>query len=190
MGSGLAAHIKKFVGLSEAEEAILLGYTRQLEIKKKTFLLKEGQVCKTSFFVEKGCLRLFFINEKGAEQTAQFAIENWWLADYASFCSGAPSQFFIQAVENSKITMFEKLSQDELYAKLPQLERYFRHILEKSYGAAQWRIKYIFSLSKEDQYRHFISSYPEFVQRIPQYMLASFLGLTPEYLSEIRKKKA
>ena len=189
MDNGLIAHIRKFVKLTKEEEAILLNCANPVEIKKKDYLLKEGQVCKANYFVEKGCLRLLFIDDKGIEQTAQFAIENWWMADYASFWGGAPSGFFIQAVENSRIIVFDKSVLEELYTKLPQLERYFRLILEKSYGAAQWRIKYIFSLSKEDMYKTFISSYPEFGQRVPQYMLASFLGLTPEYLSELRKKK-
>jgi len=190
MPAGLATHIKKFVDLTEEEASILLTYTRPLEIKKKGFLLKEGQVCRANYFVEKGCLRLFFIDEKGTEQTVQFAIENWWVTDYTGFRSQAPSHFYIQAVENSKITVFERSTQDGLFAKLPQLERYFRLILEKSYGASQWRIKYIFSLSKENMYKQFIASFPAFVQRIPQYMLASYLGLTPEYVSEIRKKKS
>ena len=189
MQTGLAAHIQKFVGLTNAESEILYESVKPLELKKKELLLKEGQVCKANYFVEKGCLRLFFIDEKGAEQTSQFAIENWWLTDYGSFCSGAPSQFYIQAVEKSKVIVLEKSKQDDLFEKLPQLDRYFRRILEKTYGAAQWRIKYIFSLSKEDRYKHFMNSHPEFAQKVPQYMLASFLGLTPEYLSEIRKKK-
>jgi len=190
MNTGLAAHIKRYVDLTAGEATTLFGYTRPLEIKKKSFLLKEGQVCKTNYFVEKGCLRLFFTDEKGVEQTTQFAIENWWITDYASLCSQAPSHFHIQAVEHSSIIAIDEPTRDELFAKLPQLERYFRQVLEKSYGAFQWRIKYIYSFSKEEMYEHFSTSFPGFVQRVPQYMLASYLGLTPEYLSEIRKKKS
>jgi len=186
----LAAHIRKFAFLSEEEEAVLLTHVKLLQIKKKTLLLKEGQVCKANYFVEKGCLRLFFVDERGAEQTAQFAIENWWMTDYASFCNRVPSQFFIQAVEDSAIIAIERNKQEELFAKLPPLERYFRQVLENSYAASQQRIRYMFSLSKENMYKHFSASFPVFVQRVPQYMLASYLGLTPEYVSEIRKKKA
>ncbi|MEO5682215.1 MAG: Crp/Fnr family transcriptional regulator [Chitinophagaceae bacterium] len=189
MHTTLAAHLKKFVTVTAEEEAVLQRYTQALTVKKKDFLLKEGQVCKANYFVAKGCLRMFFTDEKGAEQTVQFAIENWWMADYASFCNQVPAQFYIQAVEETNVIAFDKASREELFSKLPQLERYFRLILEKSSGASQWRIKYIFSLSKEEMYGHFNASYPGFVQRVPQYMLASFLGLTPEYLSEIRKKK-
>jgi len=186
----LTTHIKKFTFLSEADEIALLSYVKPLQIKKKALLLKEGQVCKANYFVEKGCLRLFFVDEKGAEQTSQFAIENWWITDYASFCNRAPSQFYIQAVEHSSIIAIERTVQEALFAQLPQLERYFRQVLENAYAASQQRIRYMFSLSKENMYKHFSASFPGFVQRVPQYMLASYLGLTPEYVSEIRKKKA
>ncbi len=189
MYTGIEAHIKKFVGLTEEEIAVLHAYMKRMVVKKKELLLKEGQVCKSNYFVEKGCLRLFFVDEKGAEQTTQFAIENWWLTDYSSFYRATPSQFYIQAVENATVISFDKSLQEELYKKLPQLERYFRNVLEVSYGAVQWRIKYIYNLSKEDMYRNFNSLFPGFVQRVPQYMLASYLGLTPQYLSELRKKK-
>ena len=185
----LTTHIKKFTFLSEADETTLLSYVKPLQIKKKTLLLKEGQVCKANYFVEKGCLRLFFVDEKGAEQTSQFAIENWWITDYASFCNRVPSQFYIQAVEHSSIIAIERTVQEALFAQLPQLERYFRQVLENAYAASQQRIRYMFSLSKENMYKHFSASFPGFVQRVPQYMLASYLGLTPEYVSEIRKKK-
>ena len=137
MHTGLIAHIKKYINLTDGEIIILNQYTRQLEIKKKANLLKEGQVCRTNYFVVKGCLRLFFIDEKGVEQTTQFAIENWWITDYHSFCNQLPSQFYIQAVENATVISFGKALQEELFVKIPQLERYFRRILEISYGASQ-----------------------------------------------------
>ena len=189
MNNGLAAHIRSFVPLADEEASLLNSYARPLVVKKKAFLLQEGQVCRENYFVEKGLLRMFFTDDKGAEQTLQFAIENWWITDYGSYGNGTPSQFFIQAVEHSSILAFNKAMQDELFAALPLLERYFRRMLEKAFGATQWRIRYIFSQSKQERYRHFSSLYPGFIQRIPQYMLASYLGLTPEYLSEIRKKK-
>ena len=189
MDNGLAAHIRKFAPLTDEDASLLNSYARPLVIKKRVLLLQEGQVCRENYFVEKGCLRMFFTDDKGAEQTVQFAIENWWITDYGSYAGGSPSQFFIQAVENSTILAFSRSSQEELFTALPVLERYFRRILERAFGATQWRIRYIFSQSKEERYRHFTGLYPEFIQRIPQYMLASYLGLTPEYLSEIRNKK-
>ncbi|WP_228466839.1 Crp/Fnr family transcriptional regulator [Adhaeribacter swui] len=157
-------------------------------IKKKENLLINGQVCRANYFVEQGCLRLYFTNDQGVEQTTQFAIENWWLSDYSSYATQQPSTFGIQAVENSRIMAISWQAQETLLKQLPILEKYFRLVYQKAYAAYQWRIKYIYDYSKEEMYHQFLKNYPEFVQRVPQYLLASFLGFTPEYLSEIRKK--
>jgi hypothetical protein len=99
-----------------------------------------------------------------------------------------PSTFFIQAVENTIVWALSWQTQEQLFLKFPPLERYFRLVYQRAYAAEQWRIKFIYDFSKEEIYQHFSSKFPGFVQRIPQYLLASFLGFTPEYLSEIRKK--
>lgn len=189
MSSSLIQHIKTYVSLRHEDEALLESRLTLSQVKKKDLLLREGQVCKATHFVNKGCLRLFFINEKGTEHITQFAIENWWLADYMSLGRQEPSSFYIQAIEPSEVISLDHTLQEELSAKIPSLERYFRIILQKAYAASQFRLKYLYSLSKEDSYQHFTSSFPGFIQRIPQYMLASYLGFTPEYLSELRKKR-
>lgn len=181
-------HIQQYISLTETEAALVLPYTQQFSFKKKEHLLKEGQVCKKLYFIEKGCLRLYFINNKGVEQTTQFAIENWWMADYMSYTNQSPSQFYIQAVENSVIYAVAYADQEALIKAVPAMEKYFRLMLQKAFAASQLRIKYLYELSKEEGYHHFINLQPGFVQRIPQYMLASYLGFTPEYLSELRKK--
>lgn len=184
----LVDHIKRHVELSDDDVQQLLSLVRPLTLKKKDFLLKGGQVCKSDYFVEKGCLRMYFINEKGIEQITQFAIENWWLSDYMSLINQTPSQFFIQAIEPTDLYCVDKLLQNQLFNELPQLEKYFRIIAQKAFAAAQQRVKYFADFSKEEAYKHFSSNFPGFVQRVPQYMLASYLGFTPEYLSELRKK--
>jgi CRP/FNR family transcriptional regulator len=184
----LVTHIRKYVELSDDDARTLLSFTELTTLKKKTFLFEEGQVCPGNYFVEKGCLRLFFINDKGTEQTTQFALENWWIADYMSLEMRTPSGFYLQAIEPAEVWIVPKRKEDELLQALPQLERYFRLILHRAYAASQLRFKYHYNFSREEQYHHFNSLQPEFVQRIPQYMLASYLGFTPEYLSEIRKK--
>ncbi|WP_259014370.1 Crp/Fnr family transcriptional regulator [Emticicia fluvialis] len=189
MSTPLINHIKRFIDLDEYQEQKLLAGIQKQSLKKKEYLLKEGQVCKANYFVEKGCLRIFFIGEKGEEQTTYFAIENWWISDYASLLSQAHSSFYIQAVETTDIVVFPYVHLESLAQDIPQIERYFRILMQKAYGASQQRIKYLYSFSREEMYRHFLKNYPHFVNRIPQYMLASFLGFTPEYLSEIRKKK-
>jgi CRP/FNR family transcriptional regulator len=181
------SHLRKYVSLSNDEIPILLAYIKILSIKKKAFLFKEGQVCRSNYFVEKGCLKMSFINEKGTEQITQFALESWWISDYMSFSMQISSQFDLQSIEDSVIIAVDHHQQEELFLKLPQLERYFRLMMQRAYAATQMRFKYFHDYSKEENYRHFIAKFPEFTQRIPQYMLASYLGLTPEYVSELRR---
>ena len=188
MHQELQHHINRFITISSEELNEVLQYFRPLQFKKKQNLLTEGSICKHNYFTAKGCLRLFFINEKGIEQTTQFAIESWWLADYTSFEKQQPSLYNIQAVEKSNILALSYTDQEKLLQKHPVMERYFRLVHQRAHAAAQFRIKSLYSLSREELYNMFSSAYPEFVQRIPQYLLASFLGFTPEYLSEIRRK--
>lgn len=189
MSTSLLNHIKKYIDLNREEEQLITACVQPISIKKKEYLLKEGQLCKASYFVEKGCLRMFFISDKGDEQTTNFALENWWLSDYSALLNQNPSGFYIQAVEHSDILVLTTEQQETLSKEIPKIERYFRLILQRAYGASQIRIKHTYNLSREEMYRNFQNHYPEFVNRVPQYMLASFLGFTPEYLSEIRKKK-
>lgn len=184
MPDNFIQHIQRYISLDEQNIQLVMDQVKTIPVKKKDFLLKEGQVCKSNLFVEKGCLRMFFINEKGAEQTTQFAIENWWLTDNMSLLYQKPSGFFIQAIEHSVVVAID----NTLVKKIPQLETYFRIMFQRAYAAAQMRIKFHYSYSREELYKNFIAAYPEFAQRIPQYMLASYLGFTAEYLSELRKK--
>lgn len=130
---------------------------------------------------------MFFINGRGVEKTTQFALENWWITDYASFENSTITDFTIQAVERSIILQIDHCSQAELLSAHPQLERYFRTIFQRAYAASQIRMKYINEFSREEFYLHFSRNFPVFVERIPQNLLASFLNMTPEYLSEIKK---
>lgn len=190
MHQNLINHINRFVALTDEETEILTSYLKPKSLKKKEFLLIEGAICKANYFVKKGCFRLYFINEKGAEQILQFGIENWWITDLASLEYQSPSQFFIQALENGEVDVLEKRHEEELFEKVPKLERYFRIVLQKSYAASLRRIKIFSSQTAEERYTNFNNSFPEFVQRIPQYMLASYLGFTPEFLSKIRAKNS
>ena len=185
---GFIAHIRRYVDISNDEVLILEKYLQPMELKRREYLLREGDVCSSNYFVEKGCLRMFFNNDKMVEQTTQFAIEDWWLSDYFSFARQSPSEYAIQAVEKSVIVAIDYQLQDKLFSEVPQMERYFRIMMQRALSASQLRVKMIYQLSKEEMYRHFNRSYPQFFQRVPQYMIASYLGLTPEYMSELRKK--
>jgi CRP/FNR family transcriptional regulator len=152
-------------------------------------LLHEQELCRHYHFVVKGCLRLYIINKKGNEQTLQFALENWWLTDHAGFDNQKPSHFCIQAVEPSTVLSIDRQSFDELLTAIPSLERYFRIMLQRAVGASQMRINYLYTQTAEERYTLFNSLYPEFVQRVPQYMLATYLDFSPEFMSKIRAGK-
>ncbi|MBZ4043304.1 Crp/Fnr family transcriptional regulator [Flavobacterium hibisci] len=189
MFTALLNHIEKFVILNSDEIDILESSLILSKVKKKEHLLQEGQICSTMYFVTKGCMRQYIINPKGTEQTLQFAIENWWITDYLSYHNNSPSHFYIQTVENCEIIALEKNILESLIIQIPKLERYFRIVSQKSFGAAQMRIKFLFTMSAEERYNHFKNQQPDFVQRVPQYMLASYLDFSAEFMSKIRSGK-
>lgn len=182
-------HINKFTEISEEEFAAIITYFEIQQFGKKEILMEAGSLCNKHYFVLMGCLQMYFTNEKGAEQTLQFALENWWLTDNLAFLQQRKTEFCIQAVENSEVLCIDFQKQELLLKNFPKMERYFRNVFEKAAGAAQMRVKYIFDYSKEEMFFAFRNQYPEFIQRVPQYLIASFLGLTPEYLSEIKSKR-
>lgn len=181
-------HLEKFITVSDEEFEEILSYFKTIRVSKKETLMQEGEVCRCHYFVLTGCLRKFFINEKGVEITTEFALETWWLTDNKSFENQSESPFNIQAVEKSEVLVIDFYSQEKLLADFPIMERYFRFIYQRAFAAYQMRLKFLYDFSKEDRYYHFSEAYPYFIQRMPQYLIASFLGFTPEYLSEIRKK--
>ena len=189
MSNILKKHIEKFAQVSDGEFEEIKKFFDIKDVAKKENLLEAGQICKHHYFVLNGLLRKFFINEKGIEQTTEFAIETWWLTDNFAYEHKIPSEFYIQAVEQSTILYISQDKQEKLLKAFPIMERYFRFVYQRAYAAAQRRIQYLFSFSKEEFYFQAIRNHPEFVQRVPQYLIASYLGFTPEYLSEIRKKR-
>ena len=188
MNKELTNYIKRYVTISEEELAILSDCLRLKKIEKKEFLLSEGTTCKARYFILKGCFRHFYIDVKGHEQIIHFGIENWWITDYASLVHQVPSNMYIQALETTTYLELNENELEKLYLKIPVLERFFRIIMEKTYIAAQQRIEYMFSLTGKEFYEKFIASNPAFSQRVPQYMLASYLGLTPEFISKIKSR--
>nr|WP_294788556.1 Crp/Fnr family transcriptional regulator [uncultured Flavobacterium sp.] len=182
-------HIQKFVNLDRSEIDILESCFSTSQIKRKDHVLKEGQICNTMYFIVKGCMRQYIINPKGTEQTLQFGVENWWITDYLSYHNSTPSHFYIQAVETSEVIALDKSVLESLLVQIPKLEKYFRVVAQKAFGAAQMRIKFLFTMSAEERYNHFKNQQPDFVQRVPQYMLASYLDFSAEFMSKIRAGK-
>jgi len=158
-------------------------------VEKKEVLARSGSKCDQLFFVAKGCLHSYFTDQAGVEKTIKFAIEDWWITDFLAFHHQRETEFTTQAVEPSEVLRISHNSYEQLLNAHPALERYFRNVYEVTSGAALMRMKYIFDYSKEEIFNRFREQFPEFVNRVPQYMMATYLGLTPEYLSKIRGKK-
>ena len=185
----LIQHIQKFIPIDNHEVEIILSYFETQHFKKKQLLLSEGQNSYKQYFILKGCVRFYINNNKGSEQTIQFGIENWWITDYLSFQYQTPTHFNIQAIENIETLSIDRKSFDELLERIPKLEKYFRLVIQKSFGASQVRITYLFTMSAEERFHHMNNMFPEFIQRVPQYMIASYLDFSPEFMSKIRAGK-
>jgi CRP/FNR family transcriptional regulator len=190
MKDNLIAHINKFVSLDEAEADKVCASVNLIILKKKQLILEPDEICRANYFVSKGCMRLYFINGNGQEQIMQFGIENWWITDYWSWGTGQPSNYYLQAIEDTELISINKKTYEELLLQVPKVERYFRIILQKVHAATMRRMEYSRDQTDEERYYHFATLFPGFIQRIPQYMLASYLGFTPQFLSKIRGKKS
>ena len=160
------------------------------KLRKKQFLLQEGEVCKYQAFVAKGMLRSYTIDEKGNEHILQFAPEGWWVADLYSFFTDEPSLFNIEGLENTELLLITRQSWELLLQKIPQFERYFRILIQNNLIATQRRLMESMSETAERKYLKFIKTYPECIQRVPQHMIASYLGITRETLSRLRRDLA
>lgn len=189
MSEQLRAHVRKFIKLNEEDAKGITPFFDVIQVAKKQNIIEEGKSCNYNYFVLKGCLHMFFTDEKGAEHTIQFAIENWWMTDLEAFSWRNKASFTVQAIETSELLSIDRNSMDRLLAEYPVMEKYFRMIYERAYAASLFRVKQIFKLSKVEFFDMFSQKYPDFIQRVPQKILASFLGFTPEYLSELRKKR-
>ena len=160
------------------------------KLRKKQYLLQEGDVCRYTAFVEKGMLRTFTVDEKGNEPILQFSMEGWWIADLYSFLTEEPSMYNIEALEECELLLITKENWEVLLAKVPAFERYFRLLIQNNLIATQRRLMSSLSESAEEKYTKLINNFPGCIQRVPQHMIASYLGITPETLSRIRAQMA
>ena len=188
MFSLLREHIEKRIHLTEEEFNISTKYFVSKKLKKHQFLLNEGDVCRYVGFVNSGCLREYEIDSKGTEHILQFAIEDWWVSDLNSFLSGLPSKYNIDALDDSEVLLLERSAREELLDNCPKMERFFRLLIEANHVASQQRIAESLSASAEERYLKFIKTYPKLLEQVPQNHIASYLGITPQSLSRIRKE--
>lgn len=185
----LKSYADRYVRLSEEESEALWNSLTNRRVAKKECLLEPGQICKSQYFILEGCFRTYYIDQKGNEQIMHFAIEHWWMTDYDSLNNQQPSEMYIQALEPSVVLEVDLETLNGLFDLYPKIDRLFRIIAEKTFIAAQRRLQHMLSLRREEMLDTFQEGSFSFSDRVPQYMIASYLGFTPEFLSMIRAKK-
>lgn len=189
MSEFLFKHVNRYTSIGEADFEQISSYFELIKADKKEVISPSGKRCDELFFVVNGCVHSFFIDRAGVEKTILFAIENWWITDFLAFHHQWETDYTIQAVEPCEVLKITHQNYTQLLENHAAMETYFRNMFEIAAGSALRRMKYIFDYSKEEVFNTFMDHFPEFVTRVPQYMVATYLGLTPEYLSKIRAKK-
>lgn len=186
--AAILANVSKLIELLPDEEAYFISLLQLKTIKRKDFLLQVGDVCHYETFVCKGCLRSYYIDNNGVEHNTLFAVEGWWTGDLYSLITNNPSRYFIEALEDTEVLQISKSNLDLLYQNVPKFERFFRLLLQNAYVAQEQRIVQNLSSTAEERYASFLKRYPQLGQRITQKHIASYLGITPEFLSMLRRK--
>lgn len=186
----LLQKITACVPLSEADQQLCLGFFQTRTLRRRQLLQQEGDICRHQAFVNRGILRSYTIDGKGAEHILQFASEGWWMADLYSFFTTEPSPYFMEALEDAEVLLISRQGWDALLSALPQLERFFRILLQNHLVATQRRLLGSMSEPAAIKYQSFKQTYPDCVQRVPQHMIAAYLGITPESLSRLRSRLA
>ena len=186
----LIEYFESYLPLNKEEKSVVEAYFKERRIRRRQFILQEGDICKYNTFVVEGCFRMYMVDEKGKEHNLQFAIENWWIGDIGSFYSEKPSRLYIEALEHAIILQCKKEDQLKLFVNHPAFNQIFRVLAENAMVSLQNRILQNISSTAEERYLDFVERYPNFFNRVSNVQIASYLGITPEFLSSIRKKIA
>jgi len=184
----LFLHIQKKVALSDSDKENIKPYFRTKKLRKRQYLLQESEVCRNLTFISKGLLKSYSTDDKGVEHINIFGFEGWWISDFRSFICGDESVLNIEAIEDSEVLLISRESYEELMLEVPIMERYFRILYQNSLVTKETRLMADHTYNAEEKYRNLLQDFPEIMQRIPQNLLASYLGMTPETLSRIKKR--
>lgn len=182
-------NISKHISLTNQEKSYFLSLLKEKKVAKKELILQQQQACKEINFVQTGVLRAFHVDTTGKESTIMFAVSDWWITDMYCFINQKPAMLNIEALEDSSVLQLQKDHLDDLYHKVPKFERFFRIMMQNAYIREQLRTIENLSLQAEERYYNFLQKYPEAVKRIRQKQIASYLGITPEFLSLIKSKQ-
>ncbi len=182
----LFKYISKYIELTERDISILSDKVKIRNYLKGQYIVQQGDICKCESFIISGSAKTFLIDTEGNEHLVMFAIENWWTADLGSFINQEPADYNVQCLEKTIVAQFSYTALESLYTQIPNLERFFRIIIQKAFVASQKRIIRNLSLTAKERYLFFREQYPDIEQRVPQYLIASYLGITKQFLSRIR----
>ncbi|UPK72579.1 Crp/Fnr family transcriptional regulator [Chitinophaga filiformis] len=178
--------VARYIQLTPEEVEIFHSLLQFRKVKKKSFLLKEGEICDYEAYILKGCVRTFYVDKQGVETNLTFAVEDWWVADISSFSEQQPSRQNIETLEDCELLTISYEDKKTLFEKVPKFEKLFRILLQRTAGVLQQRIYASISQTAEERYLAFIEKYPAVVQRIPQHHIARYIGVSPEFLSKVR----
>lgn len=182
-------NIARHISLQEDEANYFLSLLTEKKVVKKALVLEEGQLCKYINFVGSGILRAFYLDKTGKESTIMFAVTDWWVTDMYCFVNQLPAMLNIEAMEDSAVWQLSKENMDALLIRVPKFERFFRVLMQNAYIREQLRVIGNLSLSTEERYADFMNKYPQVAKQVTQKQIASYLGITPEFLSMIRANK-
>jgi CRP-like cAMP-binding protein len=183
------SHISKFVDLTDEEMKAYTSIARLTKVRKKQFIVQPGFVCKCKSYIFQGALRSYLIDSSGQDHTILIGIEDWWISDYASFIFQEPATLFVEALEDSILVQIDYHTEQQILAEYPKFEHFLRISWERGLAYSQKRVLTNLSMSAEGRYDDFLERYPKIVQRVPQYVIASYLGISRELLSKIRHGK-
>lgn len=184
----LISHIQKKVDITKAEIELLKSFFTEKKLRKKQYLLQEGEICKNLTFVNKGILKSYIRDGKGNERINLFAFEGWWISDFNSFLNEEKAYLNIDAIEESDLLSISRENYEALTLKIPIMDRYFRILYQNSLVTKDQRLVISNNFTAEEKYRQLVDRYPEITQKLSHALIASYLGLSPETVSRIRKK--
>ncbi len=188
MKSGILHHVLKYIDLNQLEQEEFMSILSEVSISKKEYLISPGQKVSSEYYVVRGCLKSYYLDENGDKHILQFAVEDWWISDFEAFFGGTPAQLYVEAIEDSKLLVIEKDALDLLYQRIPKFERFFRIKITSAFVALRSRILSSLQKSSKQRYLEFCQEYPNIEKRVQNYHIANYLGIKPESLSRIRKE--
>ncbi|HEX2608731.1 MAG TPA: Crp/Fnr family transcriptional regulator [Flavisolibacter sp.] len=189
MWEELIANFRKNLLLTGEEAELISSHFTLKKLRRRHYLLQQGDVARYETFILKGITRTFEVNEKGQEHVLQFAPEDWWTGDLYSFLTGTPSPYHIDCLEDVEVLQITRSGLESLYEKVPKTERHFRILFQNAFIAATSRVASSLAKSAAERYEEFLNRYPQIEQRIPNHQIASYLGITPQSLSRIRAQR-